>query len=110
MPPCDAKMTIDYRKLLDLRIPDVVHPYTEKDTILYALGLGLGHDPMDENELGFVYEKNLKALPTFATKLGYSPFWLRAPEIGLDGHKFVHGEAGFTLHRPIAPKGCAAGP
>src|ERR1044071_9590383 len=102
-------MAIAYDKLLSLKIPDVEHSYTEKDTILYALGLGLGHDPMDEAELAFVYEKNLKALPTFAMKLGYTPFWLRNPAIGLDWHKVVHGEAGFTLHRPIAPKGSVIG-
>ena len=27
--------------------------------------LGLGQDPMNEDELAFVYEKNLKVLPTF---------------------------------------------
>jgi hypothetical protein len=48
-------MPLNYDKLLALDIPDVEHTYTEKDTILYALGLGLGHDPMDEAELAFVY-------------------------------------------------------
>ena len=38
--------------------------------MLYALGVGLGHDPMNEDELAFVYEKNLKVLPTMATVLG----------------------------------------
>jgi acyl dehydratase len=100
---------IDYDRLLALDIPDIEHAYTEKDAILYALGLGLGRDPMDEAELAFVYEKSLKALPTFAVKLGYTPFWLRAPEIGIDWNKVVHGETGFTLHRPIAPKGKVIG-
>jgi acyl dehydratase len=102
-------MPIDYDKLLALDIPDVEHAYTEKDTILYALGLGLGHDPMDEAELAFVCEKNLKALPTFAMKLAYTPLWLGHRALGLDWHKMVHGEAGFTLHRPIAPKGDVTG-
>ena len=39
--------------------------------MLYALGVGLGQDPMNEDELAFVYEKNLKVLPTMATVLGY---------------------------------------
>ena len=64
-------MAIDYDKLLALEIPDVEHVYTERDAILYALGLGFGQDPVNENELAFVYERNLKALPTFALMLGY---------------------------------------
>ena len=35
--------------------------YTQQDVILYALGVGATPD-----ELDFVYEKNLKVLPTFA--------------------------------------------
>jgi hypothetical protein len=44
-------MPIVYDKLLALNIPEVEHVYTEKDAILYALGLGLGRDPMNEVEL-----------------------------------------------------------
>ncbi len=102
-------MAIDYDRLLALDIPVDAHDYTEKDAILYALGIGLGYDPMNEDELAFVYEKNLKALPTLAMKLGYTPFWLRNPAIGLDWHKVVHGEAAFTLHKPIVPKGSVIG-
>ena len=72
-------MAIDYDKLLALKIPDAEHTYTDKDTILYALGVGLGHDPLDLKQLDFVYEKNLKTLPTFAAMLGYPGFWMRDP-------------------------------
>ena len=102
-------MPINYDKLLALKIPEVEHSYGEKDTILYALGAGLGMNSMSEDELAFVYEKNLKALPTFALVLGYSPYWLRNPESGVDWLKVVHGEQGFVLHRPIAPRGIVVG-
>ena len=59
-------MTIDYQKLLNWDIPQVEQQLTRRDTIIYALGVGLGADPMDANELQFVYEENLKALPTMA--------------------------------------------
>jgi hypothetical protein len=52
---------------LDWRPLEVRQKLTRKDTILYALGLGLGADPRDERQLRFVYEKDLLALPTIAT-------------------------------------------
>ncbi|HET7848124.1 MAG TPA: MaoC/PaaZ C-terminal domain-containing protein [Pseudolabrys sp.] len=102
-------MPIVYEKLLALKIPEVEHTYGPRDCILYALGLGLGHDPMDENELAFVYEKNLKALPTFALVQGYTPYWLRNPQTGVDWTKVVHGEQSFALHKPVAIQGDVIG-
>ncbi|MGH6683779.1 MAG: 3-alpha,7-alpha,12-alpha-trihydroxy-5-beta-cholest-24-enoyl-CoA hydratase, partial [Pseudolabrys sp.] len=80
-------MAIVYEKLLALEIPEVAHDYGAKDCILYALGLGLGQDPMNEEELAFVYEKNLKVLPTFALVQGYTPYWLRNPASGVNWTK-----------------------
>jgi acyl dehydratase len=102
-------MPIVYEKLKALKIPEVEHRYAAKDCILYALGLGLGYDPTNEVELAFVYENNLKALPTMALVLGYSPYWLRNPESGVNWTKVVHGEQGFVLHRPVAPEGEVVG-
>jgi acyl dehydratase len=102
-------MAIVYEKLKALKIPEVEHRYGAKDCMLYALGLGFGYDPMNEDELAFVYEKNLKALPTMALVLGYTPYWLRNPESGVNWTKVVHGEQGFVLHRPVAPEGDVVG-
>jgi acyl dehydratase len=102
-------MSINYDKLMSLHIPDVVQPYTEKDAILYALGVGLGRDPMDEDELPFVYEKNLKVLPSFAAVLGWPGFWLRDLDTGVDWVKVVAGEQALVLHRPLAMRGTTIG-
>jgi acyl dehydratase len=102
-------MPIVYEKLLALDIPAVEHTYGPKDCMLYALGLGLGQDPMNEDELAFVYEKNLKVLPSFALVQGYSPYWLRSPDAGVNWTKVVHGEQGLTLHKPVAPQGTVIG-
>ncbi|HEX3859909.1 MAG TPA: MaoC/PaaZ C-terminal domain-containing protein [Pseudolabrys sp.] len=102
-------MAIVYEKLLALKIPEVEHVYGPKDCMLYALGLGLGQDPMNESELAFVYEKNLRALPTFALVQGYTPYWLRNPDSGVNWTKVVHGEQGFVLHKPVAPQGSVIG-
>ena len=102
-------MAIDYDKLLALKIPDAEHSYGDKDTMLYALGVGLGHDPTDRAQLDFVYEKNLKALPTFACLLGYPGFWVRELDTGIDWVKIVNGEQGVTLHQPLKPAGTVIG-
>lgn len=102
-------MPLNAEKLLALQIPDVEHTYGPKDCMLYALGLGLGQDPLNADELAFVYEKNLKVLPTFAVMQGYAAYWLRRPEIGVTWAKVVHGEQGLVLHQPVAPQGTVIG-
>jgi acyl dehydratase len=102
-------MSIVYEKLLALKVPPVEQSYGPKDCILYALGLGLGQDPMNEDELAFVYEKDLKVLPTYAVVQGYSPYWLRNPESGVNWTKVVHGEQGLVLHKPVASQGTVIG-
>jgi acyl dehydratase len=102
-------MPIVYDRLIALNIPEVEHSYTEKDAMLYALGLGFGHDPVNADELAFVYEKNLKVLPTFAVVLGYPGFWARDLDSGIDWVKLVAGEQALTIHRPLAPCGTVTG-
>jgi acyl dehydratase len=102
-------MPIDYDKLLALKIPEVAQAYTEKDAILYALGIGLGRDPMDADELPFVYEKNFKVLPSFAAVLGWPGFWVRDLDTGIDWVKVVAGEQGLVLHRPLDARGSVIG-
>jgi acyl dehydratase len=102
-------MAIVYDKLMALAIPAREQTYTEKDCILYALGIGFGHDPMNEDELPFVYEKNLKVLPTVGTVLGHPGFWARNSDTGIDWVRVVNGEQGITIHRPIAGAGTVIG-
>jgi acyl dehydratase len=102
-------MPLDPDKLLALDIPDVEHTYGPKDCILYALGVGLGQDPTDENQLAFVYEKNLKVLPTFPVVQGYSAYTFRRPELGITWSHVVHGEHAVRVHAPIAPEGTVLG-
>ena len=98
-------MPINPDKLLALRIPDIEQRYSEKDVMLYALGVGLGHDPVDAQELAFVYEKNLKVLPTFPVVLGFDPFLLRDIGAGVNFEMAVHGEEHLVLHRTLATSG-----
>jgi acyl dehydratase len=102
--------------------PDILeqgnHPrtfsYTDKDVMLYALGVGLGADPMNETELGFVYERGLKVVPTAATVLAStngrpdSEPLPRRPghrESSINFLMVVHGEQKVELHRPLPSSG-----
>ena len=64
-------MPIFYPDILDQGTRPKTFSYDDKDVMLYALGIGLGADPMNETELAFVYEKGLKVVPTAATVLAY---------------------------------------
>lgn len=94
-------MSFEYQRLRDWAFPEIEQTYSEKDTILYALGLGLGADPMDDDQRRFVYEKQLQALPTMAVVLGYPGFWMQNPETGVDWVKVVHGEQSVVMHKPL---------
>lgn len=102
-------MAIDPERLLNWPFEDLEHTYTEKDTILYALGVGAGSDPLDGKQLRFVYEENLRALPTMAVVLGYPGFWLKNPETGVDWTKVLHGEQGLQVFRPLPAAGTVIG-
>ncbi len=102
-------MPLNAEKVLTLDLPPIEHTYGPRDCILYALGIGLGQDPMDERQLAFVYEKNLQVLPTFAVVLGYSAYSFRRPDLGITWSHVVHGEHGLKLHKPIPTQGTVLG-
>jgi acyl dehydratase len=94
-------MPIDYEKLKNWPVPDIVQTYDVRDTILYALGVGLGGDPMDLADLSYVYEEGIKVLPSMGVVLGYPGFWLKDPATGIDWRKVLHGEQGVIIHAPL---------
>ncbi len=94
---------IDYAAVKGWDFGDIVQTYTTRDTMLYALGIGMGADPLDTGELGFVFEKSLQAVPTMATVLGSPGFWWRDARTGVDWVKLVHGEQAIRLFKPLPP-------
>lgn len=91
-------MTMDPEKLLNTPPIRVVQDWSEKDTILYALGVG-------SEELDFVYEARLQPLPTMAVVLGYPGFIWRNPQWGVDWTKVLHGEQSVVIHTPLPASG-----
>jgi len=102
-------MPLDPDRLLAYAIPVAEQSYTFRDSILYALGLGFGIDPVHPDELPFVYEDRQKVVPTQALVIGYPGFWARNPETGIDWRKVVHGEQSMTLHAPVPASGTVVG-
>lgn len=102
-------MAIIPERALAMAIPEVAQTYTQRDAMIYALGIGIGHDPMDEGQLGFVYERGLKAVPTMAVVLGETIDWVYHPDLGIDVNQSLHGAERVILHRPLPPSGRVAG-
>jgi acyl dehydratase len=105
---------IYYPDILDQKTAARTFTYGDKDVMLYAYGIGLGGDPMNEKELPFVYERNLKVVPTAATVLASGPGRNvgAAPEMPA-GHRpsqinflmVLHGEQKVELHKPLPTTG-----
>jgi len=102
-------MTTTADALLRLAIPESRQDYTVRDTMLYALGVGAGSDPVSPAHLMFVYEEGLKALPSFPVVMAHPGFWQRDLDTGLDYRRMVHGEQRTTIFRPLPTAGVVHG-
>jgi acyl dehydratase len=100
-------MNLDALKVFEIPAKD--HDYTVNDTMLYALGLGYGSDPLDEAQVGFVYEDGLKVVPSMCNTIAHPGFWINKPELGIDWVKVLHGEQSFQMHRPLPAEGKVRG-
>jgi acyl dehydratase len=93
-------MPLNYEKLIAYRPADIAVSYGPRDCILYALGIGLGMDPLDTDQLKFVHERNLVAFPTMAAVLGW-PGRLTDPAFGIDPRMVVAADLKVVLQRPL---------
>ena len=92
-------MPIIYDEIMQLKSTGDEFRYTDRETMLYALGIGFGRDPMNLAELKFVYENDLQTVPSFATVLGWGQATLARS--GINYLMVVHGEQRLTLHKPL---------
>ena len=103
-------MAIDYAALINRDFPVVDHHYIERDTMFYALSIGIGQDPLDERQLRFVYEAGLLAFPTMAAVIASPGFWAQDPDTGIDWKHILHAEQTIEFLRPLPVAGKRAGP
>jgi acyl dehydratase len=90
---------IDYDAFMAKRDDRRSFAYTDRDTMLYALGAGMGRDPLDERELRFVYEgESFTAMPTLAVVVARSGL---ARSLPINYGLVLHGEQSLRLHRPL---------
>jgi acyl dehydratase len=94
---------LNYDAVKSWKFEPIVQTYTPRDCMLYALGLNIGADPLDRGQLRYVYEKELKTIPSMATVLGSPGFWWRDPGTGADWVKLVHGEQAIRVLKPLPP-------
>ncbi|MGE4322175.1 MAG: MaoC/PaaZ C-terminal domain-containing protein [Sphingobium sp.] len=92
--------------LLALRFEPRSCVWSERDVMLYALGVGMCPDGLDGRELDFVTEWRLRVMPSFATALALNAM-PTARDFQCDPVQLLHASQGLTLHRPIPPSGSA---
>lgn len=93
-------MALNYDDLMATSVADIPFSYGDTETMLYALSIGLGRDPLNRKELGYVYEQGpqLSTVPTMATVLVPDLF---PADLGWDYTQVLHSEQRLTLYRPL---------
>ncbi len=99
----------DHSQLIGHVIDEQQADISIQDTILYALALGFGADPLDERQLRYVYEEGLCSLPGMAMVIAYPGFWMRDPAYGFEWQKVLHAEESFEIHQPLPVSGTVYG-
>ena len=92
-------MAVTYESLMALASIGDEFTYTDRETMLYALGVGMGRDPMNADELPYVYENGLKTIPTMASVIAWGQRTIG--QAGINYLMVVHGEQRLTMHKPL---------
>ena len=93
-------MPINYDELMQAKSTGIESKYSDRETMLYALGIGFMRDPMNADELPFCYENGLRTVPTMATVIGWGQGGAMARS-GINYLMVVHGEQRITMHKPL---------
>ena len=97
-------MPIDLEKARGATLAPSEGAWNRDDVILYHLGIGAGVGrATDPKELEYTFEKNLKALPSFAVIPVFGSLGRIAeiPGIQINFALMLHGEQEIAIHRPL---------
>ncbi len=81
-----------------IELPPTTFGYDDRDVMLYAVGVGA-------TELDFVFERNLKVLPTFAVIPAFPGLMGLTQAVEINPVMILHGEQSIKLNKPILVKG-----
>ncbi len=93
-------MALNYEELMARSETDIPFSYSDVDTMLYALSIGMGRDPLHRKELPYVFERGGEpsTVPTLATVLVPDMF---PQDLGWDYSQVLHSEQRMHLYRPL---------
>jgi acyl dehydratase len=94
---------LDPDVLVGAKLREAPASWSDKDVLLYHLGLGAGVPPTSPQELRYVYERDLVVLPSFAS-VACSPGlkgFRSIPDLDLNGVVVLHAEHVISLNAPI---------
>lgn len=84
--------------IVGMDLPPTTFTYDNRDVILYALGVGA-------TELPFIYEGQLKTLPTFAVIPAFPALTGMSSAVEVNLVMILHGEQGFRIMKEISTSG-----
>lgn len=96
-------MPLNSEAILAHRFETYEQVITDKDAMLFALSIGMGRDPMDLQELPYVFEEDLKVAPTLPIVLGHPGPWMAEAKFAINRQMLVHGTQRLEIHGELRP-------
>lgn len=103
-----VKQVLAADKLLAFKAPRTASEWTERQTILYNLGIGFGAAAVEDDQLlRFVLEDGTSSFPTMTAVMGSSGAGslFFDPAMGINMQMMVHGEESIELFAPLPAEG-----
>lgn len=94
-------MPLNVPYLQTLQLPPIRTVISDRDAMFYALSIGLGRDPLDLDDLPYVYEDQLRTFPTMPLVIGHPGNWMVDEHTGITRAMVVHGAQRLQTEREI---------